>query len=111
MGIMVTTWGAGGAVFGGIARGFGYMRHRTPESDVGSACAVGAKRGAIFCAVFGYLFGGLVGFFEKPDLVLLLVSVLASCLILGIVAILAVVFGTLGHALEWLGTSSRHDSA
>ncbi len=97
-------WGGGGSIFGGTARVFAYIRHRTPEVTLGGAFAVGARSGAAFCSVLGFIFGVVACQFENPQLDLVRIWVMASCLFLGPLAIVAAVLGAIAYGLEWLGS-------
>ncbi len=104
-------WGVGGAVFGGVARVFAQKWRRSPEKTAGRAFKVGAVSGATFTAVLGFLVGGWVGYFHGLDSAALFGQVVTSCSVLGIIAIVAVILGTIGYSLEQLGVSSRQEIA
>ena len=99
-------WGVGGAAFGGIARVFAQRWRRTPERTAGEAFRRGAVSGAAFTAVLGSCVGGLFGYLHEPDLARLIAGAAASCFILGVVGIVAVVFGSAAYFLEWICVSS-----
>ena len=103
------SWAVGGAVFGGTVRVFAQRWHRAPERTAGGAFRKGAASGAVVTAVLGFLAGGLIGYRQAQDPTPLSEQVLASCFILGGIATLAVVLGSVAYGLEWLGTSGRGD--
>jgi len=100
------TFGIWGFLFGGLARFFAQQWRRSPENTAGQAFYRGAVRGAIFSAILGVLLGGMAGYLQVPDSAGAGLTI-AFLLLLGFVAVVAVILGMIAYFIEWLGVSKE----
>jgi hypothetical protein len=101
------TWGVGAGLFGVAVRLVAWRRGRAISP--GGSIARAAFSGARFGAVLGFLCGGLIVYLmDAPGDVVR--DLIASSVLVGVIALVAIVFGFIAYGLEWLGRSKRWEN-
>jgi hypothetical protein len=98
--------GAGGFLFGGLARVFAQNSRRSPERLTTQAFVRGGIQGASFGAILGVPLGGIAGYMQQSDPTgnQLTIGFLET---LGWLAGAALILGILGYVLESIAVWKR----
>jgi hypothetical protein len=99
------TWAIGGGLFGAAVRLLARRRWRGAAVAPGGSVARVAFSGGRFGAVLGFLCGGLIVYLMDAPADILR-DLIASSALVGVIALVAIVFGFVAYGLEWLGSSN-----